>query len=74
MLTDTNNNRIPGRNTFPTSNAQAVDVVIGQADFSRNDGVGSLAPMGCPWGLRVTANQLIVNDTCNDRYQIFNGQ
>ena len=81
-ITDTDNNRVLIWNTFPTSNFTPADVVLGQADFTLkaandSDGDGttdsaSAQTLDFPTGVYLSGSQLIVADTNNHRYLIYN--
>lgn len=78
---DQANNRILVWNTFPTTNFQPADVVLGQPNFScgvaSNDGSGcaggapSASNLDQPTGVYQFGTQLIVTDGSNSRYLIF---
>ena len=82
FVDDQKNQRILVWNTFPTSNFQPADVVLGQPNFTcgvrDNDGTGctqgapSANNLDDPTGIFQTANQLVVTDG-NGRYLIYNG-
>ncbi len=85
FIADPGNHRILIWNTFPTSNFAAADVVLGQNDFIHNssndhnqDGVSDGTPtantLNYPAGVFQSGRQLIVSDSGNNRYLIFNGQ
>lgn len=73
-VSDTNNNRVLIWNTFPTTNDQAADLVLGQPDF-----ISTAAALGATglyrpfYGIFVdAANQLFVADTFNRRVLVWN--
>ncbi|MDH5407860.1 MAG: hypothetical protein OEY00_04555 [Gammaproteobacteria bacterium] len=85
FVADTHNNRVLVWNSFPTENFTPADVVLGQGDFTHktrndldqdgtDDGQASAQTLHAPSGLFQSGNQLIVTDTGNHRYLIFNGQ
>ena len=84
FVDDQKNQRILIWNTFPTSNFQPADVVLGQPNFTcgvaNNDGSGctggspSAANLSNPTGIVQIGNQLIVADGGNNRFLIYNGQ
>ena len=71
VVADTGNNRVLIWSSIPTTNGQAADVVVGQADFS-SQGSG-LGPQGltAPFGAFATSTQLFVADTNNNRVLIY---
>jgi hypothetical protein len=72
VVADADNNRVLIWNTFPTSNFQPADVVLGQATMTTNaDGAGA-SGMYYPYFLRSNGNQLFVADADNNRVLIFN--
>lgn len=79
------NNRVLIWNTFPTSDFQAADVVLGQGDFTHNtanddnqDGNEDTMPSDrtfkAPTGLTLAGDKLLVNDTYNHRVLVFTSQ
>ncbi len=70
---DEGNNRVLIWNTFPTTNGQAADVVLGQPNFTTTTNGTSATVMNGPTGVFLFGKQLIVSDTENSRYLIFNG-
>lgn len=82
FVDDQKNQRILIWNTFPTSNFQPADVVLGQPNFTcgvaNNDGTGcisgspSAVNLSDPTGIVQIGNQLIVADG-NNRFLIYNG-
>ncbi len=83
FIDDQKNQRILIWNTFPTTNFQPADVVLGQPNFGcgveNNDGTGctggspSAANLSNPTGIVQVGNQLIVADGGNNRFLIYNG-
>lgn len=83
FVDDQKNQRILIWNTFPTSNFQSADVVLGQPNFTcgvaDNDGSGctqgspSASNLDNPTGIVQIGNQLIVADGGNNRFLIYNG-
>lgn len=71
---DTGNNRVLIWNSWPTANGQAADAVLGEPDFVTSSGGTSATLLGGPTGVFLYGKQLIVSDTGNARYLIFNGQ
>lgn len=76
FVTDTNNNRVMIWNTFPTTNGQPADVVLGQQDFTSNlanDGGLSSQSMNKPFGVAIHDGKLLVSDSQNHRLLVFQG-
>ncbi|MDH5407859.1 MAG: hypothetical protein OEY00_04550 [Gammaproteobacteria bacterium] len=82
---DTSNNRVLVWNSFPTASFTPADVVLGQGDFTQStandldqdgteDGQASAQTLHAPSGIFQSGNQLIIADSDNGRYLIFNGQ
>lgn len=71
---DGGNNRVLIWNTFPTTNGKAADVVLGEPDLTTTTGGTSATLMSDPTGVFLIGKQLVVSDTGNARYLIFNGQ
>jgi hypothetical protein len=77
-------NRVLVWNSFPTSDHQPADQVLGQAGFqcfaandvncSGSPGSPSASTFSQPRGLLVTDTQLFVTDTGNNRVLVFDGQ
>ncbi len=85
FVTDLSNHRVLVFDSFPSVNAQAADRVLGQSTFTngtRNDddqdGVADANPtartLDTPWGLFAYEDKLIVTDSSNHRYLIFESQ
>ncbi len=80
FVADSNNNRILIWNTFPTSNAQAANVVIGQPNFTTNLINDSAVPMdpptatglNYPYMVYVYQNKIFISDYGNSRILIWN--
>lgn len=73
---DMSNNRVLIWSTFPTSNNQAADIVLGQADFISNDANrGNACPdaatLSAPTGVLFNEEKLIITDTQNNRVLIY---
>lgn len=84
FVADYDNNRILIWNTFPTSNFATADIVLGQFDFTgdasndadqdgSDDGTPSAITLDSPIGIYVEGNKLIVADSGNNRYLIYEG-
>lgn len=85
FIADSDNNRVLIWNTFPTSNFQAADIVLGQSDFVNNevnddnqDGLPDLSSsartLDGPTGIFQVGNKLVVADTENNRYLIYTSE
>ena len=84
-IADSRNNRVLIWNSFPTTNFQAADVVLGQSDFAHRkandvdqDGFGDQQPsahtLDNPAGVLFYRNKLLVVDNDNHRVLIFNSK
>jgi hypothetical protein len=87
FVADAENNRVLVWNTFPTTNFQPADVVLGQSNFTNiavndddQDGVEDVTTSARVFNfptaveLAGTDNRLIITDTNNSRFLIFYGQ
>lgn len=74
VVADSGNNRILIWNKFPSANGQAADAVLGQAGLTTNAPATSATGLFSPGGVFLSGRQLIVSDTKNNRYLIYNGQ
>ena len=74
FVTDYRNNRTLIWNTFPSTNDQPADVVLGQPNMMTAAGVTSQAGEYTPSGLLLTGTQLLVADESNNRYLVYSGQ
>lgn len=73
VVADTNNHRVLIWNTFPTTNGQAADLVLGQPDFTSGAaGAASASSMFAPRGVYVDGARLYVADSGNQRILIWN--
>ena len=74
MVSDSTNNRILIWNTFPTSNGQPADVVVGQSNFTSGGSGTAANRFHRQWNFSAstTSDQLIVSDLDNHRVLIFN--
>jgi hypothetical protein len=73
FVADFSNNRVLIWNSWPTSNGQAADVVLGQADFTTNGDDTTASSMNQPTGVFLYGTQLFVTDEGNNRYLLFDG-
>src|SRR4051794_30057771 len=78
-VADTDNNRVLIWNSIPTQNAQAADVVVGQANFTSSGinfgGAGSTPSakgLRSPQGVWIQDGRLYIADTMNNRVVVFN--
>jgi hypothetical protein len=70
-VADMNNARVLIWNSFPMSNGQAADLVVGQTDFTgRRQGLEANR-LGKPTGLAVAGSNLFVVDQSNNRVLVF---
>ncbi|MES2488237.1 MAG: NHL repeat-containing protein [Pseudomonadota bacterium] len=72
-IADTNNNRVLGFNSIPTSATATADFVIGQANFTANDPCIGACPTGLnqPSKVIIDAGRLLVVDSGNDRVLVW---
>ena len=73
FITDSENNRVLIWNTFPTTNGQPADVVLGQTSMTTNSTGTTASTLDSPAGVFLIGKQLIVSDTTNNRYVIYQG-
>lgn len=73
FIADAGNNRVLVWNTFPTSNMQAADVVIGQPDFTSTATGAAMNQLNNIGGISLSDDgaKLFVADTGNHRVQYF---
>jgi len=71
FVTDTGNNRVLVWNTFPTSNGQAADRVLGQPDFATATTGLSATTLNQPSGVYASGTNVFVTDTINSRVLIY---
>lgn len=79
LVADTGNNRVLIWKTFPTSNGEPADTVIGQADMNGNTAQPPDAPssttvktgLAGPHGVSSNGNQIFIADTGNNRVVVF---
>jgi hypothetical protein len=83
IVTDSQHNRVLIWNSMPTTNGQAADIVLGQADFTHctqnddnQDGTADAAPtartLRYPAGIWTDGTKLVVADADNTRVLIWN--
>lgn len=72
LVADTSNNRVLLWNTFPTTNGQAADVVLGQASPSTRATALSATGMNSPYNVASTGQQIFVADNQNYRVLVWN--
>lgn len=73
FIADSDNNRVLVWDSFPTTDGQKADRVLGQADFVSAVYQTSQTGMSFPTGVYVDGNRLFVADNDNRRYLIFLG-
>ena len=71
IVNDHGNSRILIWNTFPTSNAQAANVVVGQADFTSAVGATTATGLNDPRGMCCNGTSIFVTDVNNNRIMIW---
>jgi hypothetical protein len=72
MVADTDNHRVLLWNTFPTTNGQPADVVLGQPGFTSRVAATSAQGLNAPYIVNSTGQQLFVADTGNHRVLVWN--
>jgi hypothetical protein len=72
FVADAFNHRVLIWNTFPTSNGQAANAVIGQANFTSNTTGTTATTLNRPVGVFAVGTQLFVTDSQNNRVMIYN--
>jgi hypothetical protein len=70
-VADRLNHRVLVWTTFPTSNGQAADVVVGQPDFATNTAGNGAQKMDEPHGVASDGTSLFVADMGNNRVLVF---
>jgi hypothetical protein len=71
VVADSGNHRVLIWNTFPTTNGQAADLVVGQADFTSNSSGTGAQKFDQPWSVASDGVQLFVAELANNRVLIF---
>lgn len=72
IVADKNNNRVLIWNSWPTTNGQAADVVLGQPDFTSSGPATTQTGMNWPISVMVADGRLYVADTANHRILVYN--
>lgn len=73
-ISDNGNNRVLYWKTWPTTNMQAADVVLGQPDFVTATTGTTSTTLNSPVGLYLYGTQLVVTDSGNNRVLIYDKQ
>jgi hypothetical protein len=73
IVADDGNNRVLIWNSFPTSNFDPADVVVGQTSMTTNTSGASASQFGDPYFLTSNGQQLFVADWSNSRVLVFDG-
>lgn len=71
IVTDYDNNRILIWNSFPTTNGQLADVVIGQPSFGSSSHGTLSTSLNQPAGAMIVSNSLFVADAGNSRVLVY---
>ena len=73
-VADTDNNRILIWNSIPSSNGQAADIVLGQADFTtvKPPTIIDAKSFRAPQGVWIQGTRFFVADTANNRVLVWN--
>jgi hypothetical protein len=71
IVADFGNRRVLIWNSFPATNGQPADIVVGQATFETKDTGTSATAMGGPAGVVAVANSLLVSDPDNNRILVY---
>lgn len=74
FIADNGNNRVLIWNRFPTTNGQAADQVLGQANFTDTSSSTSQTTLDFPAGVFVSGTQLFISDVGNNRILIHNSR
>jgi hypothetical protein len=70
-VVDQGNHRVLIWTTFPTSNGEAADLVVGQPDFTTNTSGSGAQKFSIPWSVASDGVQLFVADNGNNRVLVF---
>ncbi len=73
VVADTGNHRVLIWTSFPTSNGQAANVVLGQATMAAATPAGGASGLSSPSSVTSNGNQLFVADAANNRVLVWNG-
>jgi len=73
FVADTNNNRVLVWNSFPTSDGQTADQVLGQSNFTDTTEGITATTLSRPSGVYVSGTQLFITDLANNRVLIYYG-
>lgn len=73
VVADTGNHRVLIWTTFPTTDDQPADLVLGQATMAAATPTGTAAGLSSPASVTSNGNQLFVADTGNNRVLVWNG-
>lgn len=71
FVADSANRRVLVWNSFPVTNGQAADVVLGQPDFNTAIPGTSATTMSVPMGVYVSGSQVLVTDEGNNRILVY---
>ena len=71
-VVDAANNRVLFWNSFPTSNGQAADLVLGQAGFTTGGTATTASGLRIPSYIASTGQQLFIADSQNNRVLVWN--
>src|SRR5262249_1280180 len=71
VIADASNNRILIWTTFPRSNFEAANIVLGQASLTTNTGAAGDTGLKYPYFVGSNGNQLFAADTTNNRVMIW---
>ena len=72
VVADASNNRVLIWNTFPTTNFEAADIVLGQAGFDSDGAAFGATGLDYPYSVDSNGNQLFVADSDNNRVLVWN--
>jgi len=70
-VTDGNQNRVMVWNSFPTTNNQAANFVLGQPDLTSKTAAVTQAGLQIPYDVTVVGDAVFVSDMTNDRVMIW---
>ena len=72
VVADSYNHRVLVWKTFPTTNGQPADLVLGQKDFTSHASALTASGMNTPYTVTGTPRQLFVSDSQNHRVLVWN--